>query len=148
MKKDESYRRALETPLSHLQVAEYLVIMAWKRKVAGGTLVFIGYLLSPLSWWNDMFINLPLALAFAWLLSWLYPRGFAAFLVLGYWLTNVAGFVLMHKGAQHMLQKEPAGKYRRELLKDVAISLLYTLLIVALVKFGVLKPLQGYFPKK
>ena len=37
-----------------------------KRKVCGGTLAFIGYMLSPLSWWNDLFVNWPLALAFAW----------------------------------------------------------------------------------
>ena len=33
---------------------------------------------------------------------------------------------------------------RRDLLKDIAISLLYTGLIVALVKFGVLKPIKDY----
>ncbi len=120
--------------------------MAWKRKVTGGALVFIGYMLSPLSWWNDMFVNVPLALAFAWGVSAFYPRAFGPMVVLGYWLTNVAGFILMHKGAQHALAKDPVSYSRLELLKEVGISLLYTLVIVALVKGGVLKPLQGYFP--
>jgi hypothetical protein len=45
--------------------------------------------------------------------------------------------------------KEGSLQYsRRELFKDLAISLLYTLLIVALVKWGVLKPVQNYFPAK
>lgn len=43
--------------------------MNWKRKIGGGTLAFIGFMLSPLSWWNDLFVNVPLALGFAWLVS-------------------------------------------------------------------------------
>lgn len=121
--------------------------MAWKRKVTGGFLALIGYLLSPLSWWNDMFINVPLALVFAWVVSAFYKPAFTASLVVGYWLTNVLGFILLHKGAQQMLSKEEKKYSRRELYKDVIISLLYTGLIVVLVKFGVLKPIQGYFGK-
>jgi hypothetical protein len=30
-------------------------------------------MLAPLSWWNDAFVSLPLALAVAWLVSALYP---------------------------------------------------------------------------
>ena len=92
-----------------------------------------------------MFVNVPLALVFAWLVSAVYKPAFSAAVVIGYWLTNVAGFLLMHKGAQQFLSKEEQKYSRRELLKDVTISLLYTLLIVALVKFGVLKPFQNYF---
>jgi hypothetical protein len=103
----------------------------------------IGYLLSPLSWWNDLFVNLPLALGFAWLVSLVHRPAFSGAVVAGYWLTNVLGFVLMHKGAQQMLVPDQArASYtRRDLCRDVAVSLLYTLLILSLVKFGVLKPL-------
>ncbi len=120
--------------------------MAWKRKVTGGILAVIGFMLSPLSWWNDLFVNVPLALAFAWVVSALYKPAFAVSLVIGYWLTNVLGFVLMHKGAQRALSEAKPGDTRRELVWDVVISLLYTALIVLLVKFGVLKPIQGYLP--
>jgi hypothetical protein len=65
--------------------------------------------------------------------------------VIGYWLTNVLGFILMHKGAQKMLSDKDKKYSRKDLLRDVGISLLYTLVIVALVKFGVLKPVQNYF---
>ena len=122
--------------------------VAWKRKIAGGTLAFIGYMLSPLSWWNDMFVNVPLALAFAWLVSLFWPSAFGVSCVLGYWLTNVLGFILMHKGAQQVLTDRKTHYTRRELFKDLTISLLYTFLIVALVKWGVLKPVQNYFPSK
>ena len=119
--------------------------MAWKRKIAGGTVAFIGFMLSPLSWWNDAFVNIPLALAFAWIVSLFYKPAFNISCIIGYWLTNVAGFVLMHKGAQTALGGA-GGKYsRRELIKDVVISLLYTLLILLLLQLHVFKPFTDYF---
>ena len=119
--------------------------MPWKRKVTGGVLAFVGFMLSPLSWWNDLFVNVPIALAFAWVVSLFYQKAFAPSLVIGYWLSNVLGFVLMHKGAQKMLSEKDRRYSRRDFFRDVGISLLYTALIVALVKYGVLKPVQDYF---
>jgi uncharacterized protein (DUF2062 family) len=118
--------------------------MGWKRKAAGGALAFIGFMLSPLSWWNDLFVNVPLALAFAWLVSLPYPPAFTSSLVIGYWLTNIVGLVLLHKGAQKIVSDKPRRYSWRDLLRDVAISLLYTALIVALVKLGILQPIQSY----
>lgn len=119
--------------------------MALKRKITGGFLALVGYMLSPLSWWNDAFVNLPLALVFAWAVSFFYKPAFEVSLIVGYWLTNVLGFVLMHKGAQKVLSKEEKKYTRRDLLKDVAISLAYTAAIVILLKLGVLKPFENYF---
>ena len=118
--------------------------MGWKRKAAGGILATIGFMLSPLSWWNDLFVNVPLALAFAWAVGWFYKPAFGPSLVLGYWLTNVLGLVLLHKGAQKMLSEQQRRYSRRDLLRDVGISLLYTALIVVLVKVGLLQPIQTY----
>lgn len=122
--------------------------MAWKRKVSGGILATLGFLLSPLSWWNDAFVNIPLALLFAWLVSFFYKPAFTISLIIGYWLTNVLGFVLMHKGARQILANEPATGTRRELLTDIIVSLIYTAVIIALVKLGILKPFAGYFTNK
>jgi hypothetical protein len=129
--------------------------MAWKRKLSGGVLGVIGFMLSPLSWWNDAIVNLPLAWLFASAIALIYrpaaepgSKVFDALVILGYWLTNVLGFVLMHKGAQQVLSKEEKKFSRRELLKDVAISLAYTALIVLLLKLGVLKPISEYFAKR
>jgi hypothetical protein len=121
--------------------------MPWKRKTTGGVLALIGYMLSPLSWWNDLFVNVPLAYAFASLLSLFYKPAFASSFVLGYWITNVLGLMLMHKGGEKILS-DTDRKYRLgHLLRDVGISLAYTALIVALVKLGVLKPAESYFRK-
>ena len=46
--------------------------MSWRRKLGGSVLAFVGFMLSPLSWWNDAFVNIPLALLFAWLMSAIY----------------------------------------------------------------------------
>jgi len=108
----------------------------------------IGFLLSPLSWWNDLFVNVPVALALAWLVSWFWPRAFAASFVAAYWLTNVAGLVLLQKGARELLGDAANPYSRKELWKDLAVSLLYTLVIVVLVKLGALQPLPNYFPDR
>lgn len=123
-------------------------LMPWKRKLAGGALAFVGFLLSPLSWWNDLFVNVPLALAFAWGVSWFWPAAFTASFVLGYWLTNVLGLVLLQKGVQHAATDKPTPYTRRQLLRDLAISLGYTAILVVLVKSGLLKPLPDYLPAK
>ena len=114
--------------------------MIWKRKIQGGVMGFIGFMLSPLSWWNDLFVNVPLALAFAWLISLFYKPAFEIAWVAGYWLTNVAGFVLMHKGAKRMFSTGTSeSKYsRRDLFRDIAVSLLYTALIVVLIKLKIM----------
>ena len=123
--------------------------MSWKHRFKGGGLAFIGFLLSPLSWWNDLFVNVPLAVAFGWLVGLVYRPAFAPAVIVGYWLTNVLGFVLMHKGVMRALSPADAKPYsRRDLGRDLLISLLYTLLIVALMKLNLVRPLAGYFPSQ
>lgn len=123
--------------------------MARKRKVTGGILAVVGFMLSPLSWWNDAFVNFPLAIAFAWLVSSFFSPDkregcFRVCVVVGYWLTNIAGLVLLHKGAEKMILDESKRYTLRAFLRDAGISLLYTGVIVALLEYGVLKPIQGY----
>jgi hypothetical protein len=119
-----------------------------KRAGVGGVLALIGFMLSPLSWWNDLVVNVPLALAGAWVVSLFWPRAFGTAFVLSYWLTNVLGFVLLQKGASMAVSRIPKPYDRRRLLKDLVISALYTLLILALVKFRILAPLPDYLRSK
>jgi uncharacterized membrane protein len=114
----------------------------------GGLLGFIGFMLSPLSWWNDAFVNLPLALGFAWIVARFHKDAFAPALVVGYWLTNVIGLVLLHKGAQKLVTSAERRYTRRDFARDVAVSLLYTLVIILLLKLKILRPLENYFPEK
>jgi hypothetical protein len=119
-----------------------------KQKVQGGWLAFIGFMLSPLSWWNDAFVNLPLAAGFAWLVARIHPAAFSPALIIGYWLTNILGFVLMHKGAKKLLNREEKPYSRRDFAKDIGVSLLYNLLIVVLVQLRILRPIGNYFAEK
>lgn len=105
-------------------------------RLRGGVLAVMGYLLSPLSWWNDLFINLPLAYGFALLFSLIARPLFVPMMIVGYWLTNVAGFFLLHKGASELV----SGRQSRGLLKDLITGTAYTGLIVVLALIGVLKP--------
>lgn len=118
--------------------------MKLNRAFKGGALSLIGFLLSPLSWWNDLFVNVPLALILAWCVSWFFPAAFTAVFVAGYWMTNVLGLVLLQKGARTMLADKTTRYSKRDLLKDLAISLVYTLVIIALIKLNILEPIQNY----
>jgi hypothetical protein len=138
----------------HVQSKDTAGVMAWKRKATGGVLGVIGFVLSPLSWWNDAVVNLPLALIFASAVGLFYrpaaepdSNAFKASVILGYWLTNIMGLVLLHKGAQKVLSEQEKKYSRRALLTDVGVSLAYTALIVLLLKLGVLKPIGQYFAK-
>jgi len=123
--------------------------MTWKRKVHGGMVGFIGFMLSPLSWWNDAFVNLPLAVAFAWMVSLFYRPAFGAAVIAGYWLTNVLGLVLLHKGARNLISREEPRPYsRRDFFRDFAISLAYTGLIVLLLRLKILQPITDYLTKE
>jgi len=103
-------------------------------------------MLSPLSWWNDLFVNVPLAVGFGWLVGLVYEPAFKTGVVVGYWLTNVLGFILLHKGAQSALSHEgPLPYTRRDLFRDVLISLAYTMLILILVKLELIQPIAVYF---
>ncbi|MGD0539588.1 MAG: hypothetical protein ABSC03_18310 [Verrucomicrobiota bacterium] len=120
--------------------------MGLKRRLAGGMLATVGYMLSPLSWWNDLFVNVPLALAFAWIVSLFWAAAFTASFVVGYWLTNVLGLVLLHRGAQDLITGRERRYSRKDLARDVLVALAYTLLILVLIKVRVLRPLPDYLP--
>jgi len=103
-----------------------------------GVLITIGYILSPLSWWNDSFVNIPIAYLFGCLFTLISPKLFLPSMIIGYWITNVVGLVLIHKGVSDVLLKT-GGKYtKKKLLNSLIISTFYTLLIVVLAYLGIL----------
>ncbi len=108
-------------------------------KVKGSILVTIGYVLSPLSWWNDPFVNLPIAYAIGLLFGRVSPRLFSPAMVVGYWLTNVVGLALLGAGSVRLAGSKRARSRRREILVNLAVSIAYTAVIVALIRFGVIR---------
>jgi len=124
---------------------------AKKRKIISGSLLATaGFLLSPLSWWNDAAINLPLAYLAASLISMFYKPGFNAAFIGFYWATNILGLILMHKGACRILNVggcAPGEYLQKRLLKDLLVTLCYTAVIVILLKLKIIQPVGQYFSR-
>lgn len=114
-----------------------------KKAIQGGALFIFGYLLSPLSFWNDLFFNIPIAYGAAALAGLISPKLYLPSLIIVYWLTNLAGLLLMHYGAVKAFDKMDRKKKRKRLFVNLVASLVYTAILVAAVKLGWLKfPLQ------
>lgn len=107
------------------------------KKLRGGFFLAIGFLLSPMSWWNDLFFNLPIAYGFGYLCSLLSPNLLVPCSIAGYWLSNILGIMLMQAGAMDVLDQSQRN-LKKELLTGFASSTAYTLLILILIYFKVL----------
>ncbi len=118
------------------QMREVLIGPQPLQRLGALALVGLGWLLSPLCWWNDLLFNLPLALGFAKVVAFWNPDWFLPGLVTGYWLSNVVGIVLMQSGALGLIPGERKPDRKRELLVGLLTSSLYTLAVVLLVKLG------------
>ena len=118
---------------------------AWFRKAKGGVIAFIGYVLSPLSWWNDTFVNIPLAYLFAVIVGIFFKNLFEISVIVGYWLTNIIGLLMMHYGASEAVLERKMTK--KELAVNVAFSLAYTMVMAYLIHIGILKFPTDYFRK-
>ena len=104
----------------------------WRRSrgriVKGGILAVIGWVLSPLTWWNDLVVNIPIAYGFGCLFSLISESFFPPFTVVGYWITNIVGLFLLHKGVITAVSKGERRYGKKDLVKDIAISMGYTAL--------------------
>jgi hypothetical protein len=108
------------------------------KKLRGGFFLVIGFLLSPMSWWNDLFFNLPIAYCFGYLCSLVSPNLLVPCSIAGYWLSNILGILLMQAGAMDVLEQSKERNLKKELLTGLASSTAYTLLILALIHFKIL----------
>lgn len=139
----------MEKPLSRLEASDPTPPTTGPPRAGvrwyGGALAFVGFLLSPLSWWNDLFVNIPLALAAAWVVSLIWPTAFTAVFVAAYWLTNLLGLVLLQKGSRQAWTGQANPYSAKALGKDALVALGYTAVILLLVKLHLLQPLPEYF---
>jgi hypothetical protein len=113
------------------------------QKLLGGLLLVLGFLLSPLSWWNDLLFNLPIAYGFGYVCNLVVPGVLVPAAIAGYWISNVLGIVLMQAGTVKMFQKQPQPvNFRKELVTGLVSSTAYTVLIVVLIQLKVLDGLH------
>ncbi|HYW19142.1 MAG TPA: hypothetical protein VE956_07445 [Nodularia sp. (in: cyanobacteria)] len=109
------------------------------QKLRGGFFLVIGYLLSPLCWWNDLIFNLPIAYAFGYVCSLFAPKLLMPGVIIGYWLSNIIGILLMQAGAIDVLQKQTQERnLKKELFTGLVSSTVYTFLIVALIQLHII----------
>jgi hypothetical protein len=115
------------------------------KNIRGGLLLLVGYLLSPLCWWNDLIFNLPIAYLFGYLCNWVYPGALLPGAIAGYWLSNIVGILMMQFGAIDVFQQatqetetSQPRSLKQELLTGFVTSTVYTLIILALVQLKIL----------
>lgn len=102
------------------------------------TIFFIGWLLSPLTFWNDAFINIPLSYLLANIFIRFFPKNFVYTVVIFYWLTNFVGLLMMYASGKYIVK---SGKdIRKELGVLILTTFVYSVILILLGKFGILKP--------
>jgi hypothetical protein len=109
------------------------------------TIGIVGFILSPLSWWNDVFVNFPLAFGFAWATgklinlftvvhSWL----FVGLFTFGYFLTNLTGFLMLHFSIFYTKEGRKSSPKQQAL-----VSLCYSLVIIIFFGLDICNPEKG-----
>jgi len=91
----------------------------------------IGYILSPFSWWNDVVVNIPIAIAVGTIFSLVDEKLFSLGFFLGYLASNIAGLILLQHSVEIALKKKVSLK------KTLISALIYTVVVsIILRKYG------------
>ena len=77
------------------------------------TIFFIGWVLSPLTFWNDAFVNIPLSYLLANILVRFIRADFLLLVLIAYWFTNALGLYMMYATTRQIF------KGRGEALKEI-----------------------------
>lgn len=103
---------------------------------------FLGWLLSPFTFWNDAFLNIPLSYICANLAVKIFPANFLFLVLVFYWLSNIVGVALMLISGKKII------KGGKGLLHEIFIFLTtiiaYSLILVSLNIIGVLRPFRTF----
>lgn len=117
------------------------------KKLRGGFLFVIGYLLSPLCWWNDLIFNLPVAYGFGYLSGLVVEDWFLPGTIVGYWLSNVVGILMMQFGVGDVVPQPQERSLAKTVGVGMATSTAYTLGVLVLLQFKVID-LSAIIPSK
>ncbi len=100
---------------------------------------FVGWLLSPFTFWNDAFVNIPISYLCASLFARLFPADFLSTVLVFYWLSNALGLFMMYASGKNIL------KDKKSVIREFAILIItmtvYSLILILLHRIGVLKPI-------
>ena len=111
----------------------------WLRYFIGAAVFTVGFILSPLTWWNDVAVNLPIA----WILaSFLPDTWFRPAFVVCYWVTNIAGLMMMYCTKNIVRRRPPEPLSSRTIGKFLLVTTLFTILSLLLMHLGIIRPID------
>lgn len=112
-------------------------------KIFKAIVLFLGWILSPFTWWNDAFVNLPISYAAANVVYSVTHINFSALILGIYWITNAAGIILMYFGGKGIIVDS---RHRVRSLVLIIISIaIYSAVMIYLDRQGKLVPFSEYF---
>ena len=111
----------------------------WQRYFLGVAVFTLGFILSPLTWWNDLAVNLPIA----WILaSFLPDTWFGPAFVVCYWVTNIAGLMMMYCTTNIVRRRPPVPLSWRTIGTFLLVTTLFTILFLLLMGLGIIRPID------
>jgi len=107
-----------------------------RRSFINRLVFFIGWLLSPLTSWNDIFINIPLAYVSARIFLKFVRADLTITLVVFYWITNIVGLVMIAVSGASIIKNRK--NFPREVIITLAAMLAYSIVMVVLGRLGII----------
>ena len=108
------------------------------KKILLRTVFFLGWLLSPFTFWNDAFVNIPLSYICASLTLRFVHTDFLLTVLVFYWLSNGIGLIMMYASGRYLAQGKK--DISREFLLFILTILVYSIVLIMLNSMGILKP--------
>ncbi len=108
------------------------------KKLSDRITFFIGWLLSPFTFWNDAVVNIPLSYICTNIFIKIFTADFTTTLVIFYWLSNALGLIMMYCGGKSIFLE------RKDIVRELAVFIatvtIYSIILILLGRFGILKP--------
>jgi hypothetical protein len=116
------------------------------KEVLKGSWYFLGYLLSPVSWWNNIIINIPLAYLFASLIAIVRydPELFNMCFIGIYFLINIVGLIILNCCVHTPLQKR-YGWDKESIVGGLIMVIIYSIILIILLFLDVIRIPYEYF---
>jgi hypothetical protein len=100
---------------------------------------FVGWLLSPLTFWNDAFVNIPIAYICASLAYRMARLDFVKSMLVFYWLSNLLGILIIYFAGRRILADKKTRAH--EITITILTILIYSAILILISNAGFLKPL-------
>ena len=113
--------------------------MRRKAKPIKRALFFIGWLLSPFTFWNDAFVNIPLSYLAANIMIRVVRIDFMMAVLISYWISNILGIAIMYFSGRMIIRTRK--ELFRELVIFAATVAVYSVIVITLIRLGILRPL-------